>query len=246
MIEPVTAMLGSNRITSPQPHIETRRSFLSLRWLLIILASYLTVFSYVGAPAFNYVFAFALLFAASNSALSLLPVAVFQSPGVQRGIIITDVVFVSGAFFLLRQPETYFYVPFVLVFLLAVIWRDLRVVLFSVLVVSLLYGTFASFKLIQPHLDPDIEKFLTLALFFVVAIFYVFLSDKLQEDARLAWMIVEEKRRAEVMVEITSSISSSLNSQEILYLIVTRLREVFGATECSIIRMDPKGLTAQT
>src|SRR5437773_2890893 len=105
MIDLFTTMLASKSASSsPEPQIESRKSFLSLRWLLIILASYLTVFSYVGARQFNYVFAFALLFAASNSVLSLLSMRSYQSAAVQRGLIIADVVFVTGAFFLLRQP----------------------------------------------------------------------------------------------------------------------------------------------
>jgi diguanylate cyclase (GGDEF)-like protein len=239
-------MLASKPHHAYQPHLENRKSLLSLRWLLIILASYLTVFSYVGAPEFRFVFGYALLFAASNIALSLAPIAMYQSAKIQRVLAVTDVICVSIALYLLRQPGTYFYIPFVLVFLLALGWRDLRIVLFALFSVSLLYGAFTSFKLMLTDLDPNIEQFLTLALFFVVAIFYVFLSDRLQEDARLSYIVFEEKRRAEVMVEITSSISTSLNSQEILHLIVTRLREVFGARECSIVRLDPKGRTAQT
>ena len=64
-------MPASQTIPGQESLHETRKSFLSLRWLLIILASYLTVFSYVGAPQFNYVFGFAVLFAATNLALSL-------------------------------------------------------------------------------------------------------------------------------------------------------------------------------
>src|SRR5262245_49425881 len=129
MIEPLTTMPAPN---SPEPTTETRKSCLSLRWLLIILASCLTVFSYVGTPHFNYVFGFAVLFAASNLVLSLLPLHFYQSRSVQRALAIGDVTFVTGAFYLLRQPETYFYIPFVLVFLLAMAWRDLKVVLFAV------------------------------------------------------------------------------------------------------------------
>jgi diguanylate cyclase (GGDEF)-like protein len=239
MIEPHTAMLASNP-AGYEPHIENRKSVLSLRWLLIILASYLTVFSYVGAPEFAFVFGFALVFAGTNLFLSLLPVEVYRSKSVQRALACADVVLVSTAFFLLRQPGTYFYIPFILIFVLAVVWRDLRVVLFAVFAVSVLYGLFTSFKLMLADLDPSIERFLTLALFFVVAIFYVFLSERLQLHANLSSVVLEENRRADVMVEITSSISTSLNSQEILHLIVTRLREVFDAKECSILRLDSK------
>src|SRR6476660_8259749 len=99
MIELFTTMLASRRTAGCEPQSETRKSFISLRWLLIILASYLTVFSYVGAPLFNYVFGFAVLFAASNIALSLLPVRLYQSPAVRRSLTVVDSVFVTGAFF---------------------------------------------------------------------------------------------------------------------------------------------------
>jgi GAF domain-containing protein len=79
----------------------------------------------------------------------------------------------------------------------------------------------------------------------VVSVFYLFLTDRLRRDAHLSDMILEEKHRMEVMAEITRSLSSSLNSQEILYLIATRLCEVIGAAECSIVRVDPKGNNAE-
>src|SRR5207253_4799965 len=93
--------------------------------------------------------------------------------------------------------------------------------------------------------DINIEKFLTLALFFVVAMFYVFLSERLMLDARLSNAMMEENRIAEVMVEITRVLSSSLKSDEVLYSIVSRLREVLEAEECSIVRIDPKSGTAK-
>src|SRR5207249_9454877 len=86
----------------------------------------------------------------------------------------------------------------------------------------------------------DIERFLTLALFFVVAIFYVFLSERLTQDALMSQVMTEENRIAEVMVEMTRALSSSLNTDDVLYSIVSRLHEVFGTEECSIVRVDSK------
>jgi diguanylate cyclase (GGDEF)-like protein len=148
--------------------------------------------------------------------------------------------FVAATLYLLRVQDNYVHIAFVLFFLLAVVWRDLRLVLFSVLVVSLLFGTFSYFRLIKFSLMVDIEQFLTLALFFVVSIFYVFLWERLTEDSRMSIAMVEENRLAEVMVEMTRALSSSLNTEDVLYSIVTRLREVLDAQECSIFRIDPK------
>jgi len=121
-----------------------------------------------------------------------------------------------------------------------VLWRDLRLVLFSLFVVSVLFGVFNYLRLFHFQLDIDIERFLTLALFFVVSIFYIFLSERLTQDAKTSNAMMEENRIAEVMVEITRSLSTSLNTEDVLFSIVTRLSEVLEAEECSIVRIDPK------
>jgi diguanylate cyclase (GGDEF)-like protein len=228
-----------------QPEIDHRRAVLSLRWLLVILASYLTVFSYIGTAAFPIVSATTLAFSLTNVMLMLIPRGRFIAPTVQRVVAVLDVIFVSATLYLLRESENYLYVAFILIFLLAVIWRDLRLVLFSLLSVSLLYGTFSYFRLFRFELDVNIERFLTLALFFVVSMFYVFLSERLTQDAKLSNAMIEENRVAEVMVEMTRTLSSSLNTDHVLYSIVTRLREVIDAEECSIVRIDPKSGAAR-
>jgi len=123
---------------------------------------------------------------------------------------------------------------------MASIWREFTVLLFSLVVVSLLYGVCSSYQLWGFGEIGSVEHFLTLALFFVVSVYYLFFSDRILHDAKLTEALMEEKRRADVMFEITRSISSSLNTQEILYLIVTRLSEVFAARDCSIVRVDPQ------
>src|SRR5439155_1189260 len=155
-------------------------------------------------------------------------------------ISVLDFFFVSATLYLLRVPGDYLYVTFAAIFILALIWRDLRLVLFSLFVVSLLFGVFSYFRLFGFQFDTDIERFLTLALFFVVAIFYVFLSERLTEDATISRTMTEENRIAEVMVEMTRALSSSLNTDDVLYSIVSRLHQVLEAEDCSIVRVDSK------
>jgi len=243
---PLAAITPVHADARVHPDAEHRRSFFTVRWLLIILASYLTVFAEdpAGAGGFHFVLASAALFTLSNLAFMVVPARYFPLKSCQLAIAITDVVFVWLTLYWIRVPEHYLHVAFMLVFLLAVIWRDIRVVLFSLFAVSVLYGAFRSFGLALFAFDPDIERFLTLSLFFIVAVFYLFLSDRLKQDALLTSIVSEERRRAEVMLEITRSISSSLQTHEILYLIVTRLCELFEARQCSIVRLDPKTRTA--
>ncbi len=223
-----------------RPEIDHRKAVLSLRWLLVILASYLTLFSYVGTAMFPVVFGVAIAFALSNVVLMVSPGHWFIEDKVQAAVAVTDVIFVGLTLYLLQVPENYLHLAFISIFILAVVWRDLRLVLFSLLVVSVLFGTFSYFRLFRFQLNVDIEKFLALALFFVVSMFYVFLSGRLTEDSKMSHTIIEENRLAELMVEMTHALSSSLNTDDVLYSIVSRLREVLGAQECSIYRIDPK------
>jgi diguanylate cyclase (GGDEF)-like protein len=227
------------------PDIDHRKAVLSLRWLLVILASYLTLFSNAGSYGFPVVFGISVVFALSNIVFMVIPGQRFVEDNVQRTIAVSDIVFVAAILYLLRVPENYLYLALIAIIILAVISRDFRLVLFSLLVVSILFGTFTYFRLFGFQRGVDIEQFSTLSLFFVVTIFYVFLSDRLTQDGKMADTMMEETRMAEVMVEMTRALSSSLNTEDVLYSIVFRLHEVLEAEDCSIFRIDPKTGTAR-
>src|SRR5436190_8298070 len=241
-----------------EPELDYVRSFLLLRWLLLILAAYLTLFPNVVGPSFGVLYAFIVLFAISNIVCMLVSYERFQTRSFGRGIALVDAIFVSVTFYLLGSSHTYLFVPFILVFVMAQLRRDLKIVGFALIAVSVLYGGFSSIrlygqygvvsslKLAAQSVGQDVEQFLTLSLFFVVAIFYLFLSDRLEHNAFLSRMLLEEKRRSDVMAEITRSLSSSLNSQEILFLIVSRICEVSDGVDCSIVRLDTQNHMGKT
>src|SRR2546423_14788750 len=92
-----------------QSEIDQRKAVLSLRWLLVILASYLTLFSYLGTEVFLLVFGVALTFSISNIVLMLIPRQRFTSNSMQLGIALLDLVFVSATLFLLRVPGNFLF-----------------------------------------------------------------------------------------------------------------------------------------
>ncbi len=226
--------------TQFRPELEHRKAFLLLRWLLIVLASYLTLFSYLGTDRFNLIFGLAVFFSLTNLAFTLAPQLQFEGRTFQNTIAAIDVVLVATTLYLLRDEATPLYIAFFSIFLLTLIWRDFKLVFFSIFLVGLLFGLFRNFVLFGFQLDVSFEDFLTQALFFVVSIFYVFLAERMKLDAVLSSAVLEEKQYAEAMVEITRAVSSSLNSGEVLFEIASRTREVLNAIECSIIRVDAK------
>jgi diguanylate cyclase (GGDEF)-like protein len=238
-------MPAADSIRRSRPESEYRSSLILLRWLMIILAAYLTVFRYLPTSNFTFAVMFVGGFALTNILLTVLTSNRTPVSKIQRVLSIVDAMFVSSTFYLLRAPDTYIYLGFLIVFMMAAIWREFTVLLFSLIVVSLLYGVCSGFRLYGFGELGTVEQFLTLALFFVVSVYYLFFSDRILNEAKLTEALMEEKRRADVMFEITRSISSSLNTQEVLYLIVTRLSQVFGARDCSIVRVDAQSRTAK-
>jgi len=227
-----------------KPESEYHRSLVSLRWLIVILASYLTLFSRIPSGHFPLLFGFSIIFATTNIGLWLVTDDWFQSRTGQRVTTILDIFFISGTIYLLRIPNTYLYVAFIMMFVLAEIWRDLKLLGVSLLVVSVLYGVFNYYRIAGFALDVNIEQFLTLSLFFLVSIFYVFLCQQFGRYERLSRSVLEEKRNADIIVEITRGLSSSLHTQDVLRIVVDRLCDVFHATDCSIIGIDSKSSQA--
>src|SRR6516225_6209193 len=88
-----------------KPEIDHRKAVLSLRWLLVILASYLTLFSYVGTEGFRFAFGFSLAFSISNIVLMLVPSQQFTDRRTQLSITLLDVFFVISTLYLLRIPS---------------------------------------------------------------------------------------------------------------------------------------------
>src|SRR6185436_17611984 len=109
-----------------EPERDYVRSFLLLRWLLLIVAAYLTLFPSVGRPSFALFYTFVVGFAATNIVCMTVSHTRFKSPSFRLGVMLADAIFVSVTFFLLRAPDTYLFVPFILVFVMAEIWRDLK------------------------------------------------------------------------------------------------------------------------
>src|SRR5215467_3689492 len=168
-------------VLKPKSHseIDHRKAVLALRWLLIILASYLTLFSHFESEEFPIVSVVALVFALSNIVVTFVGRETFTDSNVRIGIAVLDVIFVCATLYFLRVPGNYLYLAFIGIFILALVWRDLRLVLFSLLLVSLLFGLLGYLRFFRFELEVNVEQFLTMALFFVVSIFYVFLFDRL-------------------------------------------------------------------
>jgi diguanylate cyclase (GGDEF)-like protein len=173
------------------------------------------------------------VFGASNVVCMLSSRQWIESVAIRRGMRVVDVGFASVIFYMLREPGTYFYLLFAVALAVTAGRRQVRIASATLAATLLVYGAFIAAGRVP---ESGSAPVVTAVLFFTVAVVYLFLSDRLRDDANLSMILLEEKRRSDVMVEITRSLSSSLHSREVLHLIVRKISEVFDAAECVIVR----------
>ena len=220
------------------PAAANRKSFLLLRWLLIILAGYLTMFTNINEEALVGNFLLVTAFALSNVLISLSPLPLVVALKSRHILAAIDAVFVCAFLYYLRVDQASLHLPFMGVVVLAILWPDLRVVLFALFVVSLLFGLLTNFQLFGAGINVQLDEFLALALLFVVSIFYIFMVDRFDRDSEISEALIQEKRNAENISDITRKLSTSLEAKEILTMLVERFAEMIPAAKCSIVRMS--------
>jgi diguanylate cyclase (GGDEF)-like protein len=84
-----------------------------------------------------------------------------------------------------------------------------------------------------------LQALLALSLIFGAVMLYLFLRS--QRGGSAVALLRNERRLAEITAEISQTLVSSMNSREVLYLIVTRISEVFDGSECSIVQLGEGG-----
>ena len=155
------------------PQRANRKAFLLLRWLIIILASYVTLFENIDDQGVIGLFLIVVAFVLSNVLIGLVPLKVVMAARRRHLIAAVDAVFICTFLYYLRVEQVPIHLPLMGIVVLAIIWPDLRVVLFAMFVVSLLFGLFTNLELFGAAIEIARDDFLTLSLLFIVAIFYI-------------------------------------------------------------------------
>jgi diguanylate cyclase (GGDEF)-like protein len=223
---------------SYEPFIENRRSFILLRWLLVILCSYLVLAGDIRSEQLSVEALVAVVaFFLSNLAIALLPASALALAQSKNVVVVVDAFFISVCLYLLRVEGPQIHIAFMAVFLIAVIWTNLRLIVFSLLASSTLFGAFSFFGLYGFGSRVPAGDFLPLAVLFVVAIFYVFLSSRFDRDSATATVMFEERRTSEIMVEMTRTLAASMDADDIYKVIVSGLGAAMPEVEFRVVRI---------
>src|SRR3989304_927516 len=209
-----------------------------LRWLVIIITSYLLLFSR-GAVSMLSPQAFiiyALLL--SNLVLTGIPEPVFSKKWFDYLFVLLDTVSVSVAIYMTGNSSSEFYLVYFLVIIATTFSSDLRTIIRNTAIVSIVY----TIMLLQSRdieaVIYDEEIMLRPSFLFIMSLFYGYLAEQTRVHSNKNVDLETEKRKREILLEITKSVSSTLDIKEVLRIIVAKVAGYIQADRCSIILTD--------
>ena len=147
----------------------------------------MTLFENIDDQGVIGLFLIVVAFVLSNVLIGLVPLKVVMAARRRHLIAAVDAVFICTFLYYLRVEQAPIHLPLMGIVVLAIIWPDLRVVLFAMFVVSLLFGLFTNLELFGAAIEIARDDFLTLSLLFIVAIFYIFMVERFDETLKREW-----------------------------------------------------------
>ena len=142
--------------------------FIRLRWLVVIICSYLLLLSQQSTQVPPYLAFFILLYILSNTGLYLVDARLFESSYFYAPIVLFDTFCVTASLMVSEQIGTDFYLTYFLILLLCAILQDFYGAITVAVLLSLVYG-YLLFNTAERY---DASVFLRLPFLFVVSLFY--------------------------------------------------------------------------
>jgi signal transduction histidine kinase len=224
-----------NYSTHNIPVSSAKRSFLLVRWALVIVCSVMIVFSrnlFFGlTPAHLLIMALV----ASNLLLYLLPEKAFKRSSFYPAIGIGDIFLITLALVISGQTTGDFYAMYFLMVVIAALSEELIDILAKAALVIVFYGLVLWWSL-DSGAGPG--ALLRLPFFFVVALFYGYLvqlarSKRLQHGGELSWTGGKQEELQTWLRELNEDITK-LDSDSLLKKITERAREFLEADLCDL------------
>lgn len=215
-----------------------KKTVLLLRWLVIIITSYLLLFSKGGdsllSPQAFIIYTLLL----SNLVLTGIPEHIFSRKWFDYLFVLLDTVSVSAALYMTGNSSSEFYLVYFLLIIATTFSSDLRTIIRNTAIVSIVY----TIMLLQSR---DIEAviyneeiMLRPPFLFVMSLFYGYLAEQTRVHSSKRVDLEAEKKKLEILLEITKSVSSTLDIKEVLRIIVAKVAGYIQADRCSIILTD--------
>lgn len=218
-------------------HASSKTVRLALRWMLILVtALLLSPPSLQVPPPGGFVVLLLLFFAASNVALSFLPEARFRAGSLEQVMVVADTFLVSLGLFHAGLWGVHLPLVFFLILLLTALGADLGRTLIGATLVSVIYVYLIPGGPAGPQ--EMTALLLRVPFFYGVALYYGYLVSQARAEKHRARQEGYVRRELATFAEISSATTSTLDLEEVLYVIVQRTATLLEARRCSILKVE--------
>lgn len=131
-----------------------------------------------------------------------------------------------------------FYLVYFLVIIATTFGSDIKAIMRNTSIVSVVYTVMLFQNRPFETVIYDEGIMLRLPFLFIMALFYGYLAEQTKTHYIKMLDLEAEKRELEIILEITKSVSSTLDIQEVMRIIVNKVAGYIHADRCSIILVD--------
>lgn len=217
--------------------VPKKLTVIRLRWLLVIICSYLLLSSQTTWLAPTFVHAFILVYIATNLALYFVDESLFDSTYFYSPIVVFDTFYVTVSLVISGQIATDFYLAYFLIIILSTIWQDFRGVIVIAILATILYGYFL-FRTTLVH-DPSI--YLRIPFLFVISLFYGYFVQIVRFEKMLKEQAEQEAQDMAMVQTLSQTLPASLDYKQIIETVRAKIGNVVRAAKLYIFIVEEAG-----
>ena len=190
------------------PILDKKQAISILQWLIVIVTSYLLLFSKGAASEDPLVYGLIVVFLASSLVIRRLPEAVFQHRYFDIALLVTDTALISASIYMNRDvPWDLFLFYFFILFLAAIGENMVRIVIGSVLISLVYVGLLLEQGKGLSQIGPDL--FIRIPFLFGASILYGYLSENAKKE-KIRAETAEQKER--LKMDLVSALAHDIKN----------------------------------
>ena len=199
-----------------------KSTVIRLRWLIVIVTSYLLVYSQTSLLPNEMAYLLIFLFLSSNIVVYFVDEAFFESTYFYGPLVVFDTLFITACLVISGQVGTDFYLLYFLIVILCTLWQDFRGIIMVSVLATLLYGYFLLMTTEVHH--PSI--YLRIPFLFVMSLFYGHFAQVVRVEKSLKEKAEQEAQDMAMIETLSQSLPSSLDYQQIISTLGERISSV--------------------
>ncbi len=219
-------------------YLEKKKTVLLLRWLVIIIISSLMLFSRDQVPLLSPKTSIIYILLFSNLVLTFVPKDIYLRKWFDYLFVLMDTTFVSLGIYMTGEPSAELYLVYFLIIIATTFGSDFKAIIRNTAIVSVVYIIMLFQNRQFETLIYDERVMLRPPFLFIMSLFYGYLANQAKAHYVRSVDLEAKKRDLEIILEITKSVSSTLDIQGVLRTIVNKVAEYVHADRCSIILVD--------